>query len=167
MISQLQLTENKVIAITFFMVLALAFPTYQTLAQKDGTEEDRAQTAQGLTPERNPASLPPASVKPAKMHSHFQHMDLNCAKTQYPPVRVAGAFLQLQGKNCGPSLKDGDVEIINRSNGFTASVFPKGVNQYQTDLIQLKEGDNEIVIRYRRSTGQSVEETLRVTSASI
>lgn len=151
--------------ITFCVVLGLAFPTYQTLMSKEGWQKSSAQI-QGA-PERLPASIPPRLDKPAKAHSHFQNVDLNCPKVPYPTVQVAGTYLQLQGKNCGLPFKESDVEIINRSNGFTASVFSKGLHHYQTDLIQLKQGDNEIVIRYRRSSGQAVEETLKVTASSI
>lgn len=143
----------------------MAFPTYQTLAQKETVQPTLNASALDA---RTPASIPPApSVKVAKAHSHFHSMDLNCKKSATSSFKVVGAFLQFQGKNCGPSLKDGDVEIINKSNGFTASVFTKGSNQYQTDLIQLKEGDNQILIRYRPSTGQPVEQTMTVTSSAI
>ncbi|MNL75426.1 hypothetical protein D3C87_2012290 [compost metagenome] len=60
-----------------------------------------------------------------------------------------------------------NVEIINRSNGYTASIFDSGKNKYQTDLIQLVQGENEITVRYQDASGKTQEEVLKVLSSQI
>ncbi len=154
------------IAITFTLVVLMAFPTYQTLAQNDEVE-GRIAATMTTSSDREPASIPTQAMKVAKPQPHFKNLDLNCAKKQFSPFNVVGNYVQLQGKNCMSNFKEGDVEITNKSNGFTASVFQSGTDKYQTDLIQLQPGENEITIRYRERTGKSVQETLRVTSTSI
>ena len=94
-------------------------------------------------------------------------MDLNCSKKGAFKVSVRGNFVQFQGKSCVKGFNEGQVEIVNKSNGYTASIFPRGTDKYQTDLIQLQNGDNEIAIRYRERSGKSVEEVVHVTSINI
>ena len=164
---KIQLTENKMIAITAMLVVAMAFPTYQTLAQNEGVEKEEAVVAAEDSSVRHPASVAPQVMKEQKPRTHFQTVDLKCTKKIPSPTNVVGSFIQFQGKNCLNNFKDGDVEIINKSNGFTASIFLRGGDQYQTDLIQLKQGDNEIAIRYRETSGKSVEEIIRIHASSI
>lgn len=154
------------ILIAALLVVVMAFPTYQTLAQNDGlakADQNPAESEMG----RQPASVPPMALKEKKPRVHFQTVDLKCAKKIPTASVVVGGYVQFQGKNCLTNLGDGDIEIINKTNGFTASVFLHGSDKYQTDLIQLQQGDNEIVIRYREGSGKTVEETVHVRSSSI
>lgn len=161
-----QLTENKMIAITAVLVVLMAFPTYQTLAQNDEVKAEEAAVVIADS-ERKPASISAPSLKDLKPRAHFQTVDLKCAKKMFSPLNIEGGYVQFQGKNCLNNFKEGDVQIINKSNGFTASIFLRGSDKYQTDLIQLQQGDNEIAIRYRESSGKSVEEIIRIHASSI
>lgn len=145
----------------------MAFPTYQTLAQNDEAESATPSVTSADQGERAPASIPAQALKAVKPAAHFKNLDLNCKKNQLSPLSVVGTYVQLQGKNCVANFNVGDVEIMNKSNGFTASVFQSGADKYQTDLIQLQPGQNEITIRYRERSGKSVQETLHITSSSI
>lgn len=164
---KVQLTENKMIAITALLVVVMAFPTYQTLAQNDELKTEEPVVATSSDSDRQPASIAGPGLKEHKPRAHFQTVDLKCSKKMWGPLSIAGGYVQFQGKNCLNNFKDGDVEIINKSNGFTASIFFRGPDKYQTDLIQLQPGDNEIVIRYRESSGTPVEEVIPVHASSI
>ncbi|KYG67117.1 hypothetical protein AZI86_08895 [Bdellovibrio bacteriovorus] len=161
-----QITENKMIAMTALLVVAMAFPTYQTLAQNDEVKKEEVAVVT-LDSDRKPASIASPGLKDHKPRAQFQTVDLKCTKKMFSPLSIAGGYVQFQGKNCLNNFKEGDVEIINKSNGFTASIFLRGSDKYQTDLIQLQQGDNEIAIRYRESSGKSVEEIIRIHASSI
>lgn len=157
-----QPSDNQLIFVTFILVVLMAFPTFQTLAQNEGPSD-------GVLP-RSPASVPVLATAwdvKKETEQRFAHLDLNCASKPAVSADIVGDVVQLQGKNCITDFKDGDVEIVNKSNGFTASIFDSGMGKYQTDLIQLQQGENEIAIRYRQKTGKVTEHVLRVRSSSI
>lgn len=164
-----QPTDTHLLIITSFLVALLGIPTFFTLTSNDPIEVVSADVSTSPTlSQRQPASVPQgASVQASAALSHFTHYDLNCAKKAAGKVTVTGGYVQFQGKNCLKNLKDGELEIINKSNGYTASIFNSGADKYQTDLIQLQNGDNEIAIRYRERSGKAVEEVVRIHSSKI
>ncbi|MGZ3785454.1 MAG: hypothetical protein ACXVC3_12980 [Bdellovibrio sp.] len=162
--------DNQLLLITLVLVLLMGVPTFRSLMEnnEEVTNSPQLKNASVQTKQRNPASITPEHVMAVRpVLSHFAEYDLNCGRKVLVKKEVAGAYIQFQGKNCLKNYKDGDVEILNKSNGYTASTFSNGDNKYQTDLIQLQNGDNEILIRYRESSGKSVEEVVRVHSTQI
>ncbi|KYG69337.1 hypothetical protein AZI87_09100 [Bdellovibrio bacteriovorus] len=165
-----QPTDTHLLIITSCLVALLGIPTFFTLTSNDPVEVVNAevQVSPTLSQHRQPASVPQgASVSAQAALSHFTHYDLNCEKKGAGKVTVTGGYVQFQGKNCLKNLKNGEIEIINKSNGYTASIFNSGADKYQTDLIQLQNGDNEIAIRYRERSGKAVEEVVRIHSSKI
>ncbi len=165
-------TDTQFIVITLVLVLLMGIPTFKTLTayEPDVVSDHVAASATNLaSQQRAPSSVPAQTVlKPSRPAlSHLTRYDVSCAKKAAAAFVVSGNYVQLQGKNCLKNFKDGDIEIINKSNGYTASVFPSGTDKYQTDLIQLQNGDNEIAIRYRERSGKAVEEVLRIRSPQI
>ncbi|MGZ6470608.1 MAG: hypothetical protein ACXWRZ_05580 [Bdellovibrio sp.] len=152
---------------TLVFVLLMGAMTFYSLLEKEETiiAQVNKQSAQI---DRNPSSVAKTSaVKVPSSLSQFAEHDLNCGKTTQKKQIVAGSFVQFQGKNCLKNYKDGDVEILNKSNGYTASTLTHGADKYQTDLIQLKNGENEIVIRYHEGSEKTVEEIIFVHSTQI
>ncbi|MEK2644114.1 hypothetical protein [Bdellovibrio sp. BCCA] len=164
-----QPTDTQFLFITLVLVLLMGIPTFHTLTANDEFSNDElAQNSATTIGERRPASIPAVSgAAMAPAVSHFTHYDVSCAKKALNKLDISGGFVQFQGKNCLKNFKDGDIEIVNKSNGYTASVFVSGADKYQTDLIQLQKGDNEIAIRYRERSGKAVEEVIRVRSSQI
>lgn len=164
-------TDTHFILLTLALVLVMAVPTFNTLVSNEEVSEEEVLTVHTLSSSstRTPASVPhqAASVKVESALASFTAYDLSCTKQGHAAVSVSGSFVQFQGKNCLKNFKDGDVEIVNKSNGYTASVFSRGANNYQTDLIQLQKGENEIAIRYREGSGKAVEQIVRVRSSQI
>jgi hypothetical protein len=110
---------------------------------------------------------PAATVaKKEKALDAFTLIELNCGRKLASEMRVNSPWAQIKGRFCKPS-RGKLVEITNESNGFTASVFDIGQDQYKTDLIQLQNGTNKILIRYQTSEGQSEEQTVFVDSTYI
>ncbi|WP_413291711.1 hypothetical protein ACLSU7_09845 [Bdellovibrio sp. HCB185ZH] len=162
-------SEIQFIAITFILVVLLGARTFASLTEADGVvaEETVAASVVG-TNTRTPASLPPTAVAPKKIESSLHQsadVDLNCAKKK-GQLEVHAGYVQFKGKSCTSGVRMGEIQIVNKSNGYTASVFDRGSDKYQTDLIQLQPGENEISIRYE-SSGRQMEEIIRVSSTKI
>ncbi|UOE99976.1 hypothetical protein [Bdellovibrio reynosensis] len=161
-------TDTHFILLTLALVLVMAVPTFNTLVSNEEISEEDVLMVSTTLASRTPASVP--AVAPMKVESALSNLtafDLSCPKPGLEAISVTGSFVQFQGKNCLKNYKDGDVEIVNKSNGYTASVFSRGINKYQTDLIQLQKGENEIAIRYREGSGKAVEQIIRVRSSQI
>jgi hypothetical protein len=118
------------------------------------------------TVERGPASIPTGGPIEADSLKSRLSLDLNCRAQKEEELKVQGQWTQLRGRLCGlEKLKS--VEILNLANGFTASVFSLGLQQYQTDLIQLNRGRNLLRVRLIPYRGPVEEKTLIVRSDSI
>lgn len=150
------------------LVLFMGIPTFQTLTQKEEVSGELvAMETSAVAAKRSPSSLPSSVVEVKPALASFTAYDLSCTKKSVSELTVSGPYVQFQGRNCLKNFKSGDVEIVNKSNGYTASIFASGSDKYQTDLIQLQQGENEIAIRYRESSGKPVEVVVRVRSSKI
>ena len=162
-----QPSETHFLVITAVLVALMGIPTFHTLTTEENKPDELAASeispAPASSPSRSMASVAPYAMKPKMLTAY----DVSCKKQGLTKVNVDGTFVQFQGKNCLKNFKAGDIEIINKSNGYTASIFSSGSDQYQTDLIQLRSGDNEIAIRYRERSGKPVEEVIHVQSPKI
>lgn len=164
-----QPSDTQFLFITLILVLLMGIPTFHTLTAKEEiSEEQLVGVVTPVNQQRSPSSIPAVSTVPvARAISQFTHYDVSCAKKALSKLDVTGSYVQFQGKNCLKNFKTGDIEIVNKSNGYTASIFNSGSDKYQTDLIQLQKGDNEIAIRYRERSGKTVEEVVRIRSSQI
>lgn len=174
-----QNAEWRFLISTFFIVATLAVPTLASILS--GPEDV---PALALRPQeqktRQPASLPSlaanrASVIVQDSHKELSRMfdnklvsfDLSCAKASVVDYKIEGTYFQLKGKDCGKGSENSKVSITNKTNGFTASVFFTSGKEYQTDLIQLKDGENQIVIQYQDALGHQEEHVLNVKAGTI
>jgi hypothetical protein len=66
------------------------------------------------------------------------------------------SFVRLLGDQCSRDTAPTSIEVTNQANGFSATVFPNGVN-YQTDYISLAAGQNPIRVVKTYSDGRSEE----------
>lgn len=156
------------IAVTFVLVLLLGARTFLSLTEEEISPVESAVASSSVLAARSPASVPAAVThKVESALQQFTEVDLNCSKKAAAVVAIHGNFVQFQGKACLKGMDIGAVEIVNKSNGYTASIFARGSDKYQTDLIQLQNGENEIAIRYRERSGKAVEEVVKVQSTKI
>ncbi len=162
------LNDNHILAATFALVLLLGIPTFKSLTEQTPVAVPAAAVAGAKSiPARGIASIPTKEKAVTSALPHFTQFDLNCNRNAVKPVVVHGGYVQFQGKSCLQKKSAEGLEIVNISNGYTASIFNSGADKYQTDLIQLKHGDNEIAIRYRESSGKPVEQIIRIHSNHI
>lgn len=153
--------------VTFLVVLLLGGPTVWSVVGHEAEEVSAQELSAGESSGqggRAPASLSP--MKPSKI-SPLAVFDVSCVKGKGQEISVTEHFVQIRGKNCLKAAERERIEIVNQSNGYTASVFLSGTDQYQTDLIQLNKGPNEIHIRYPSAQGLIIEEVLKVNSSQI
>lgn len=116
-------------------------------------------------PKRGPAAIEPQKIQTVQNYKDTM-IEINCGRKLAQEMRINSPWAQIKGRYCKPS-KGKVVEIRNESNGFTASLFELGENQYKTDLIQLNAGQNEIRIRSQNAKGEFEEQTFFISSSSI
>jgi len=169
-------SEWKFLATTAFVVATVAVPTLASLLSNDSEVRPVEMVLRpNVQKVREPASLPSlGSPKKAiviedtrkelgnLMNNNLISYDLSCSKMKAADFKVVGGYLQLKGKDCSKGTGMPKLSITNKTNGFTASVFVLNGKEYQTDLIQLMEGENQISIQYKSSGGKLEEHLLNV-----
>ncbi|HRO68402.1 MAG TPA: hypothetical protein PL182_12605 [Pseudobdellovibrionaceae bacterium] len=152
-----------------FVVVLLGAQTFRDTFGEDPVDA-KVEGSSG----RFPASIEPVSMaspepEPVEIASPSESFliewNWNCGPSSENETRVHSSFLRFKGKACGGLKISGDhVSVTNETNGFTASVFAKGKADYETDLIQLREGSNRIRLQYVNSAGRRIESFLTVIS---
>ncbi len=95
--------------------------------------------------------------------TRIQEFKLECFEKTEVYVEKAIRQIQLTLDHCQRLPTEiPSIQLVNINNNFTASVFSLSNSRYKTDLIQLKAGDNEIVIRSRTLDGQQLLSRLLV-----
>lgn len=172
--------EWKFLATTAFLVATIAVPTLASLLSPEMEERPALMVRSPEQKTREPASLPHLKgpkkeivIEDSKkvlsnlLSSNMISYDLRCAGEKVTTYKVEGAYLQLKGKDCGRTSQMPKLLITNQSNGFTASVFQLNAKEYQTDLIQLIEGENQILIQSQFPSGRIEEQVLHVKANTI
>jgi hypothetical protein len=155
----------KILASLGFLVATVAVPTVVSLISNDVTEMSSGATAKMTVAD---ASREPASVSSANgIHPHIISFDVRCATAKKFSFIAEGAYVQLHGKDCSKRASETPLSITNKTNGFTASIFEVSKNEYQTDFIQLKAGENQISIRFQTPAGTVEEDVLQIQSDEI
>lgn len=157
--------ESKLLISLFSCVFLLGVAGVQQIFSSAPSAIDEAQYNSKMG-ERRPASLGQLGQDLAKEvipRLSWKFCDLNKQNEQSHPIR--GMYVQLKLTKCGKTLKkNSEVVIVNETNGYTASVFNLSSEEFQTDLIQLKEGSNYILIKYSNPDGRINEEKILLSS---
>lgn len=144
-------TQSKFIFVSFLIVIILGKKTFDSLFLDFGQGNQEHQLSENVL--RNPASVSPAQLttpvsKPLKNSQLLQEaitISLNCQKNK--KIATKSTMIMLRGQHCFKDLKGDEVKMTNLKNGFEASFFALEKNQFNTDLIQLSDGTNEIEIQ--------------------
>lgn len=80
-------------------------------------------------------------------------VSLDCFNSS-SPVKVLSQAKQvrLRGPICGKGAIS-NLEVVNRTNGFVATIFEIEKFRYSSDYIQLSQGENQILLSYRDMEG--------------
>jgi hypothetical protein len=148
-------TEFRFLLIMLVLVVLMGVPTFISLTQAPALE------AQAIHETRTPASLSFASNEITTVQAHTNPaplLNLDC-KRKNLKKEVDSSYVRLMGSPCKNT--DG-LEIVNKSNGFSASViFIKGRN-FTTDFIDLSEGENNLEITETQDNGTKVSRNFTV-----
>lgn len=175
-----QKTEWKFLITTAFIVATIAVPTLASLLGNDLVESSATTLRAQSKKVREPANLPHISSpkKSVVIQDVAKELDkliseseisfnFQCQQVKTLDFKVHGNYVQLKGQDCEKKGEMPKLTITNKTNGFTASVFILNGKQYQTDLIQLKPGENQIHIQYLYPTGKLEEHILKVKAGAI
>ena len=146
--------EKNFFLLTAVIVLMLGFPTLSSLVSEPIGKSEVTVVSEASS--RGPAS---ASVDPLTKPSSVT-VEVDCGSMPQNLV-VEGSHLRLKSSHC----RDLDViglSVVNKSNGFTASIFPTKDNQFTTDFMDLAEGNNSFELKLRDSSGQEKTHEIKI-----
>lgn len=141
---------------TFGLVLVFGFAVSLTLLQPPSS---LARKAKGEST-RQPASI---AALPAVVPNHIvvdpgahvSDFSVSCEAAAESTFAPTIQQVRLRGKTCLPSSKARltTAQVRNMTNGFVATVFTPDDTRFSTDYINLKDGQNQIMIEMSFSDG--------------
>lgn len=160
---QKHLNENHIIGSLFVVVVALAWPTYNSMVGSDDIQTPVSKISQQLTgsEDRVPASIPESPINKFKKFDQIAEVNLGCGK-KIESLKTTSHLLQFQGKSCDSSIDFEKVEILNTKNGFSATMFATSSKDFRTDFMHLEPGENTIKLSIRKKNSSLVEESFVV-----
>lgn len=159
--------DFRFLALTAALVVLLGMKSVGDLFAEETPKRIEAAESTVAGP-RHPASLAREAMKPSPIAvAHETLLQWNCqTQPRVETAMVKGGAFRLKGLGCGKSFSAEQLEIVNETNGFTASVFSKGPG-FETDLIHVKEGSNRLRLQYKSPSGAVIESVLHITSTSL
>lgn len=162
--------EHHQLAFTFLIVLVLGGVTLKSLFD-EGSVGNESVVEMASMGDRQPASVETPELKPASSIERLRaeiEVPLKCKNHQVESLTVRGEFVQIHGTSClGLDAAVGkEIELINETNGYTASVFFYASQKYQTDLIPLSKGANKLHVKVPLKSGKNYEYSFEVLSES-
>lgn len=79
------------------------------------------------------------------------------------PLAVKSAQLRWSGRLCWSQSRLEELEIVNESNRFSATLFASAESRFETDLIPLEPGMNRLRVRSRAAKDAQKEQIIIVT----
>jgi hypothetical protein len=152
-------TESQFLLITGTLVILIGGPAFYSLTKESVTETVKITR----TESRMPASIPEKELqKAAQIADRSSIVLVNCDQPS-SHEDVQSAYIRLTGTPCEQVE---NLQITNKTNGFTASVIFKKDNLFTTDFIDLKEGENNLEVVSHMDNGSKVTKNLKVTRRS-
>jgi hypothetical protein len=140
--------EIRFLLVSFSILVVLGVPAAYSLVQDPAT----GATAEVASSSRQPASLESSGEQVRNaVKTHSVTLDWNCGK-ENSLQQVDGTHLRLRGHLCRQQRSE-SFSVVNESNGYTAAVILTGDQQFTTDFIELKDGDNNFQIAYYDQNG--------------
>jgi hypothetical protein len=107
---------------------------------------------------RSPASVSASKIlEPAQVSSGMT-FEFDCNK---PSLDFSESQIRWTGKWCA-GKEWTNLEVVNQTNGFTASVMPMKDLKFTTDFVDLVEGENEFSFKATLAGGEVVQKTIKV-----
>jgi hypothetical protein len=140
--------EARFFLVSFSLLVIVGIPAAYSVVQDPTASASEMSDGSG----RGPASVEDngeAVRNSAKAKSVT--LDWNC-QDQSTLEKVDGTHLRLRGHLCD-NQNPHSLSIVNESNGYTAAVILTKNEEFTTDFIELKDGDNQFQIAYVDNNG--------------
>lgn len=159
--SQVQKAESRFLLLVGTFAILFGVPAVLSFLKAPDVQSLSVQKLEARTPasvstqEGDSQALLTAAVPASNSTSLIQY---DCESTSLQE-EVRGSYVRFTGLPC---KNVEDLEITNQTNGFSAAViFTKG-HKFTTDFIDLKEGENDLLINVVQSDGTKVAKTFKV-----
>lgn len=147
--------EKNFFLLTAVIVVMLGLPTLTSILSEPINKSEVTLVSDYSN--RGPASALPSSEGEAA-NSVTMNMSCGSLPSSYD---VVGAHLRIKSTGC-KDLDISKLSIVNKSNGFTASIFPTKDNQFTTDYMDLTEGENAIEVTLRELSGIEKTHSIKI-----
>lgn len=145
--------HKRFLITTILIVIALGVMDIVSFLTEPVHHEDKVSVVLG----RGPANVVDEVVTelPKRVTADF-----NCAQ-DYQNIEVDGSRIRLKSNSC-ENFRTSDLTITNKSNGYTASIFQMKNNEFTTDFIDLKYGENQVEVKMKDAAGYEKTHSLTV-----
>ncbi len=148
--------EKLLLSATGGVALVLGFISYLTITVSEvpspvvqETKDSQRRPASFVKVIRNDQNI---VSKDARMAS----VDLKCLlKNRVLNFDGKAKLLQLKGQLCGMKAVS-KIEVLNRTNGVKATIFPFKNNRFMTDYISIAPGKNQLLVRAKDVSGEKI-----------
>lgn len=135
-------SESRFLFITVLLAFLLGLPTFYSVFEPDVSRREVKAILRTNELSDSSGSRSPASVKKPDVAT-LVSKDIFCENIK-SKFRTKNDFIQLNGRNCLKKFNQKVLNVVNKTNGYTASYFALDGEKYQTDLIRLQGGKNLI-----------------------
>lgn len=135
-------SESRFLFITILLAVLLGFPTFYSVFEPELSPKEVKAVLQSRADENLTGSRSPASIKQPNFATLLSK-DIFCENVK-SKFRTKNDFIQLSGRTCLKKVSQKIMNVVNKTNGYTASYFALDGEKYQTDLIRLQGGKNVI-----------------------
>ena len=145
--------QSLVKLMTGIVVLTGGLVALSLLATNPREEASSSLTAMA----RAPASLVGMALAtpkvPVSLPERTSVLEFGCTPPESATVTLDTRQIRIRGKICG-STEVVAAEILNLTNGFTATVFGPTKDSFTSDYIHLADGANRLRVTYVMATGE-------------
>lgn len=161
--SQRAKLESQFLSITGLLVALIGGPAFLSILKEPLAQKVVARTVDSS---RAPASFQSEAAPLFVANSNEEKtqvtslstLKLNC-EDGLIKKEVDSNFIRLKGELC---QNEQEMSILNRSNGFSASLFLGKNKKFTTDFIDLKEGENLLELTSIKQDGTKVLKSIHV-----
>lgn len=158
-------SDIRFLGATGFVVALLGVQTLASLAPEEIPGRPLAPQHESVEP-RAPASVSPEVEVPVSALAKLKEdsvLDVDCKKEELS-AQVQGGQLRFRGRSCFRGERLDRLEISNLTNGTSVIIMRRGTSEYETDLMPLSAGDNQVRIARIDDSGRRIERIFKVHS---
>jgi hypothetical protein len=145
------------LGVTFAAIMVLGLFSILSLI-KEPTQKKEA-VAIVLGNDRKPASV---SLIEGEALNLAKTMDavFDCSRKFEMPL-AAGTHIRFKGRNCDFDQNQ-EIKLINKTNGFSASIVVNEKSEFTSDFMELKSGTNEFQFSAVTKKGDKIDQSFNV-----